>query len=224
MNVKAITGTMVLFALFGFAATASAQHEQGREEGKGQAQQQHSQPAQPHAQPAQRAQPAMRAKPTQHTQPVPHAQAPTQSSGGMYHGGVQPQAPTYGGVHHSGVPQHQEQVRAGFTQSQSRNWRDQHRNWGQRGGYSGYRVPDERFSLYFGENHFFRIGGLPLVFVGGYPRFQYDGYWVTFMDPWPEDWDPMWYQNDDVYLGYSDGYYIYDRNHPGIGIAVTISM
>ena len=27
---------------------------------------------------------------------------------------------------------------------------------------------------------------LPMVYVGGYPRFQYDGYWVTFVDPWPE--------------------------------------
>ena len=47
-----------------------------------------------------------------------------------------------------------------------------------------------------------------MIFVGGYPRFQYDGYWVTFMDPWPEDWAPTWYETDDVYLDYTgDGYY-----------------
>ena len=74
-------------------------------------------------------------------------------------------------------------------------------------------------------DHFFRISGLPLVFVGGYPRFQYDGYWVTFMDPWPELWPPTWYETDDVYLDYTDdGYYLYDRTRPGLGIAVTIAF
>ena len=63
-----------------------------------------------------------------------------------------------------------------------------------RGGYNGYRIPDNRFKLYFGNNHFFRISRLPLLFVGGFPRFQYDGYWVTFVDPWPETWSPTWYE------------------------------
>jgi hypothetical protein len=64
-----------------------------------------------------------------------------------------------------------------------------------------------------------------MAFVGGYPRFQYDGYWVTFVDPWPETWAPTWYQTDDVYLDYTDdGYYVYDRMHSGMGIAVTISF
>lgn len=27
--------------------------------------------------------------------------------------------------------------------------------------------------LYFGSNHYFRIYGLPMIFVGGYQRFQY---------------------------------------------------
>jgi hypothetical protein len=64
-----------------------------------------------------------------------------------------------------------------------------------------------------------------MLYVGGYPRFQYDGYWVTFIDPWPETWPPLWYETDDVYLDYTgDGYYLYDRMYPGIGIAVTISF
>jgi hypothetical protein len=116
-------------------------------------------------------------------------------------------------------------VHSGFGQSRARSWNDDHRSWGQRGGYNGYRVPDDRFRSYFGSSHYFRIYGLPLVFVGGYPRFQYDGYWVTFVDPWPEDWPDSWYQTDDVYLDYTDdGYYVYDRSRPGIGIAVTISF
>ena len=53
----------------------------------------------------------------------------------------------------------------------------------------------------------------------------YDGYWVTFVDPWPEAWSPTWYDTDDVYVDYTgDGYYMYNRMHPGVGIAVTIAF
>ena len=202
----------VLLLLVGTIAPAYAQREQQeKEQGKPQQEQQHQQ-----AKPA----------PQQHQQtankPAPR---PQQAYGGAYHGGVQPNGPTYGGVHHSGVPQGQGQVHSGFMQSRAGSWNNDHRSWSQRGGYNGYRVPEDRFRLYFGSNHFFRIGGLPMVFVGGYPRFQYDGYWVTFMDPWPEDWAPTWYETDDVYLDYTgDGYYLYDRMHPGIGIAVTVAF
>ena len=227
----------VLLLLAGTIAPAYAQREQqGKEQGKPQqeqqhqqakpAQQEHQQPQKEQAKPAQ--QQHQQAKPAQqqHKQTANKpAQRPQQAYGGAYHGGVKANGPTNGGVHHSGVPQHAGQVRSGFAQSRAGSWNNDHRTWQQRGGYNGYRIPDDRFRLYFGSNHFFRIGGLPMVFVGGYPRFQYDGYWVTFMDPWPETWDPAWYENDDVYLDYTgDGYYLYDRMHPGIGIAVTVAF
>jgi hypothetical protein len=166
------------------------------------------------------------AKPQEpHEQASKPAQRPQQSYGGAYHGGVKADDTTHGGVHHSGVPQHAGQVQSGFTQSRASSWNNEHRTWQQRGGYNGYRIPDDRFRQYFGRDHYFRIGRLPLVFVGGYPRFQYDGYWVTFMDPWPEAWAENWYDTDDVYLDYTgDGYYLYDRRYPGIAIAVTISF
>jgi hypothetical protein len=45
------------------------------------------------------------------------------------------------------------------------------------------------------------------------------------MDPWPENWPPLWYEADNVYIDWGgDGYYLYDTNYPGIGIAVTISF
>jgi hypothetical protein len=166
-------------------------------------------------------QPASKPAPTtQRTQPTTQ-----RTYGGVYQGGVKPTAPTNGGVHPSGVPQQQSQVRSGFLQSRATSWATQHRTWQQRGGYNGYRVPDDRFSLYFGSGHFFEIGSLPLLFVGGYPRFQYDGYWVTLMDPWPETWPPLWYETDNVYIDWGgDGYYLYDTNYPGIGIAALISF
>jgi hypothetical protein len=205
-----ITG--VLFLLIGTIAPTYAQREQQeREQVKpqpGQQRQQEKPVERQYQQPANRA-----------------AQRPQQTYGGVYHGGVQSTGHTYGGVHHSGVPQHQGQVRSGFLQSRAGSWTNEHRTWQQRGGYSGYRIPENRFGLYFGREHFFRINRLPMLFVGGYPRFQYDGYWVTFMDPWPESWPPLWYETDDVYIDYTgDGYYLFDRRYPGIGIAVTISF
>jgi hypothetical protein len=206
MPKKLVISAGVLVLLLGTTASVYAQHEH---EGGGQSRSEA-------ARPAQQARPAAAARPTPHSQ---------QSYGGVYHGNVQHNAPTNGGVHPSGVPQHQGQVRSGFTQSRAGSWKDEHHTWGQRGGYNGYRIPDARFHQYFGSDHFFRINHLPMVFVGGYPRFQYDGYWVTFVDPWPEDWSPLWYENDDVYLDYTDdGYYLYSRSHPGIGMAVTVSF
>ena len=161
-----------------------------------------------------------------HQEPARRSEArPQQTYGAAYHGGVRYDDTTHGGVHHSGVPQHIGQVHSGFTQSRAQSWHNDHRSWTQRGGYNGYRIPDQRFRTYFGREHFFRISRLPLIFVGGYPRFQYDGYWVTCMDPWPESWPALWYETDEVYLDYSsDGYYLYDRNYPGIGIAVTVTF
>jgi len=175
--------------------------------------------------PEQRQQPPQPQYQQQARQPEQRQARPQQTYGGAYYGGVKPDRPIYGGVHASGVPQHQAQVRSGFSQSRADSWNDNHRSWGQRGGYSGYHVPDDRFRRYFGSDNYFRIYGLPLVFVGGDPRFQYDGYWVTFVDEWPETWPETWYQTDDVYVDYSDdGYYVYNRTRPGPGIAVTIAF
>jgi len=236
MPMKSAISVGALFLLLGTIAPAYAQGEQHeKEQGKPeQGQQQHQQqPAQQQHQPAQQQhqqQPAQQQHQQQaaqqHQQPASKpVQRPQQAFGGVYHGNVRPTEPTNGGVHPSGVPQHQGQVRSGFGQSRATSWNTEHRTWQQRGGYNGYRVPDDRFRLYFGNNHHFRINRLPMLFVGGYPRFQYDGYWVTFMDPWPEAWPPTWYETDDVYIDYSgDGYYLYDPMYPGIGIAVTISF
>src|ERR1039458_477786 len=122
----------------------------------------------------------------------------------------------------------QEQQRVEQTTFQSHragSWQSDHRSWQQRGGYNGYRIPDDRYRSYFGSQHYFRIYGLPFMVYGGFPRFQYQGYWITLLDPWPGNWSNDWYDNDDVYINYgNDGYYMYNRRYPGIGIAVSISM
>jgi len=222
MSTKFAVTAGALLLLFGTLAPAYAQREQQEEPKK-----EESKP-QPGKQP-QQAKPAeqqrQQAKPAPAQPASKPAAKPQQAYGGVYHAGVRPTEPTHGGVHPSGVPQQVGQVHSGFTQSRAKSWNTDHRTWQQRGGYTGYRIPDDRFKLYFGAGHFFRISRLPLLFVGGYPRFQYDGYWITFVDPWPETRPPTWYETDDVYLDYTgDGYYLYDNNYPGIGIAVTVSF
>ena len=64
------------------------------------------------------------------------------------------------------------------------------------------------------------------MFVDGYPRFQYQGYWFIFLDPYPEYWGNNWYETDDVYVDYYDGgYYLFNRRYPGRpGIAISITF
>jgi hypothetical protein len=123
------------------------------------------------------------------------------------------------------TPEQQRVQRSTWEQHRSQRWESEHRTWQQRGGYNGYRIPDDRFRGYFGQDHGFRIYGLPFLVVGGYPRFQYGGYWITAVDPWPEYWGNDWYDNDDVYVVYVDnGYYLYNHRYPTVGIAISFSM
>lgn len=86
----------------------------------------------------------------------------------------------------------------------------------------GYYIPERHFRLYFGSQHYFRIRTRPII-VMGYPRFSYRGYWFMLVDPWPEYWPATWYASDDVYIDYyDDGYYLFNRRHPGVGIAITV--
>ena len=112
---------------------------------------------------------------------------------------------------------------ANWQENRSQNWQNDHRTWSQRGGYGGYYIPQDRFSLYFGTGHLFRIRSQPII-VGGYPRFKYGGFWFMMVDPWPAYWSDNWYSNDDVYIDYDDGYYLYNRRYPGTAIAITVVL
>jgi hypothetical protein len=127
--------------------------------------------------------------------------------------------------HSQRTPQFQHSNKRDWQQHRASHWESDHRTWTQRGGYEGYRIPDERFHGYFGRDHGFRIGILPFMMVGGYPRFQYRGYWFTSVDPWPEYWGDDWYDTDDVYVDYvNNGYYLFNRRYPGPAIAISVSM
>ena len=225
MKRAGVISTAILFLLLGTTASAFAQHEEkGREQGKSQAGQQHQQPAQQRTRSnsisslrsnriSNRLKNLCNIRQSRNramAAPITAASRPTALLMG---------ASTIAASHNTlGRCAAVSSNRAPFVEYRPPQLE-------QRGGYNGYRIPDERFRAYFGRDHFFRISGLPLVFVGGYPRFQYDGYWVTFVDPWPDTWPANWYETDDVYLDYTDdGYYLYDRERPGPGIAVTIAF
>jgi hypothetical protein len=112
-----------------------------------------------------------------------------------------------------------------WQEHRAQNWQSEHRDWRQRGGYNGYHIPDDRYRGNFGPGHSFRIYSYPMEVYGGYPRFQYGGLWFGFMDPWPEYWSNDWYDNDDVYIAYSDdGYYLYNRRYPDDRISITVYL
>ena len=244
MKVIKITSTAILSLLLGVALPAYAQeqhgeqeHSQGQQGGHEQArpEQQHAQqpqrqPAQEqqhapqqqqhaqqqHAQPQQQQHAQQQQQQQQHVQQQQHAQqqyAPQQQR--QY---AQNQQPRH-------TQQQQRVEQSAWQQHRSQNWESDHRTWQQRGGYRGYRIPDDRFRGYFGPSHGFRINTLPFLVVGGYPRFQYDGYWISAVDPWPQAWGDNWYDNDDVYVNYVDnGYYLYNNRYPGQGIAINITL
>jgi hypothetical protein len=108
----------------------------------------------------------------------------------------------------------------------ARSFDSERRDWRQRGGYNGYRIPDAYYGNYYGPSHSFVVFNLPFLEVGGYPRFQYSGYWFSVVDPYPEYWGDDWYQTDEVYVVYSDdGYYLYNRRFPDRpGVAISISL
>ena len=110
-----------------------------------------------------------------------------------------------------------------WRQARAQRWSSDHRTWTQRGGYGGYYIPQDRFRVSFGSQHHFRLRSQPVIYMG-YPRFEYGGFAFLLVDPWPEYWADNWYDQDDVYIDYEDGYYLYNRRYPQVRLAITVSL
>jgi hypothetical protein len=227
MKAIGITSTAILSLLLGVAVPAYAQDQQGEKQREPEKQSQpEKQGKQQEAKPEQRQEQTKQQDHAQQPQrqdqnkPQQRAEQQQQNQNNQQHaqqrrGNEQPQRTQ---------EQHRVQQSA-WQDHRSQRWDSDHRTWQQRGGYNGYRIPDDRYRGYFGQDHGFRIYGLPFMVVGGYPRFQYEGYWISLVDPWPEYWGNDWYDNDDVYVAYVDnGYYLYNRRYPNVGIAISFSM
>lgn len=113
------------------------------------------------------------------------------------------------------------QGHSNWERTRARHWEREHLDWRQRGGYGGYYIPQNQFSLHFGQHHPFRIQARPVMYMG-YPRFMYGGFSFLLLDPWPEYWADDWYEADDVYVEYDDGYYLHNLRHPGPRIAISV--
>ncbi len=110
-----------------------------------------------------------------------------------------------------------------WQQGRAQRWESEHRTWAQRGGYGGYYIPQDRFGLYFGSQHWFRMSSRPTIYMG-YPRFSYGGFSFMLVDPWPEYWAEDWYETDAVYIDYDDGYYLYNRRYPSVRLAIAVAL
>ena len=125
---------------------------------------------------------------------------------------------------HGPTPEQGNAMQIAWEGHRAQHWQTEHRDWRARGGYHGYRIPQERYVAYFGCSHIFPIYSVPFVVVGGFPRFQYQGLWFSVVDPWPEYWAADWFYSDDVYVAYiNDGYYLCDTRYPGVYLAVDVA-
>lgn len=236
MKTSQIAGMVLLSALLGTAAASFAVQEHSEEKQDHSQEKSHRQ-AKPQPQHIQKQQRAQQPRQEQRPQQQQHAQQQRaqqqraqQQNSREQHAQQQQRAQQEHSRQDRGNGQTQRaQQQRGEEQRvwqdhRASNWQSDHRSWEQRGGYHGYRIPEDRFRGYFGQDHWFRIGGLPFMVEAGYPRFQYQGYWLDILDPWPANWGDGWYDNDDVYVADQDGgYYLFNRRHPGIGIAISIS-
>src|ERR1017187_6028460 len=222
----------VLLLLLGALAPTYAQQDQHQQDAKPPKQEQQQQQRAPQQQQA-KGQQQQRAPQQQQAKGQPPQRAPQQQQAKGQQQQRAPQQQQAKGQQQQRAPQQQQanrpspqqmqQQQAAWQGHRARNWQSEHRDWQQRGGYHGYRIPEDRYRGHFGRDHWFRIYSYPVVVVGGYPRFQYGGFLFSIVDPWPEYWSDDWYDNDDVYIDYSgDGYYLYNRRYPQDRIAVTV--
>jgi hypothetical protein len=217
-----------VFLLLGITAPADArQGKSEKQEGNAKpAQQQQQRPQQQARAPQQQQQKPQQQKSQQQTRaPQQQQQKPQQQARGQQ--GQQRQQRQQQGNRSAQQrsPAQVRQQRVAWQGDRAHNWKSEHRTWQQRGGYNGYRVPDARFRAYYGQDHRFRMYSLPVMFVGGHRRFQYGGFLLGLIDPWPEYWSSDWYDSDDVYVDYyGDGYYLYNRRYPGDRIAISFYL
>ncbi len=238
MHFVRLTTSAAVFLLFGTLVPAYAQHEQKADKQEKPQQQQHAQQPQQQRQvqqarpqqqqraqqPQQQRQQQQRVQQNQQQRPQQQQQVQQQQRQQQY----QPQQRT----RQQAVAWQQQrgwaqqgawQPHNNWQQGRSQNWAGDHRDWGQRGGYGGYYIPQSSFMLSFGIGHWFRMNSRPYMYMG-YPRFAYGGYSFMLLDPWPYDWGDNWYDSDDLYIDYDNGYYLHNRQYPGFGLAVTVVM
>jgi hypothetical protein len=213
MRITQVTSTVAAMLVFGAMAPVYGQHEGRGEKGRGGEKREEKREEKDNDKPGNRGRAVGRGHAEAGPRQEAHATAPQRS---------QQQAQTWQ-THRGWLQQGGWQGQQSWQQGRAKNWDADHRGWSQRGGYGGSYVAQDRYSQAFGSQHIFRIGSLPVMYMG-YPRFQYSGYSFLLVDPWPEYFASNWYGTDDVYIDYDEGYYLHNRRYPQIRLAVTVAL
>ena len=226
MKIAAIVGTSILGLFLGTTTLANAQQGHGDDRKGGSEKHQEKGRQKEHGKSSKHSDRHEANGPAQRHEARPHEQARTQNRSEREQS-HHPRSNQAERGREANRHEHESHARGRdvWQDHRARHWQGEHRGWRERGGYHGYRIPEDRFRAHFGRGHWFRVYRYPVVVVGGYPRFQYQGFWFSLVDPWPEYWASNWYETDDVYVDYvNDGYYMYNRRHPGVAIAVNVSF
>jgi hypothetical protein len=109
------------------------------------------------------------------------------------------------------------------AQQQDRNNKQEEKNAEQRSqptgrASGGSRIPDDRYRANFGREHSFHVSHAD---YDRDRRFQYGGYWFSFVDVWPSNW----LYTQDVFVVEIDGmYYLCNPSYPGINVALNVTL
>jgi hypothetical protein len=232
-----------LILVLGTTASVQARQDKGQEDHSKDQHQKAARPAEQHAQPAQQQQ-TQQARPAQQQHAQQHIQQ--QAKPAEQHAQQQARPAQQQHVQQQAKPeqhaqQHAQQqdraVQQQHTQQVSRSQQQQthsvdrgqqtndgrnashvqqlQRDNGNRGNYTHGRISDDHYASNFGSEHRFHVNRREY----DDRRFYYGGYSFGFVDPWPVEWG----YDDDVYVVYADdGYYMYDRVHPGVRISINM--
>jgi flagellar biosynthesis GTPase FlhF len=103
------------------------------------------------------------------------------------------------------------------NKQEEKNAQQQHSQPAQRAG-GGSRIPDDRYRANFGREHSFHVSHAD---YDRDRRFQYGGYWFSFVDVWPSNWQ----YTQDVFVVEIDGmYYLCNPMYPGINVAIDVTL
>jgi hypothetical protein len=140
----------------------------------------------------------------QQARPIQQQQVPSAAREQSPHGVPAPQRAF------QAAPAQRSNVEHGYGRPQQSSPAAQNRGRSEHG-----RISNAHYASRFGRGHTFHVNHRDY----DHRRFQYGGYAFGFIDPWPVDWG----YSDDVYVVYTDdGYYMYNRFHPGLRISLDI--
>jgi hypothetical protein len=101
---------------------------------------------------------------------------------------------------------------------EEKNAQQQQHNQPAQRASGGSRIPDDRYRANFGREHSFHVSH------NDYDRdrrFQYGGYWFSFVDVWPSNWQ----YSQDVFVVEIDGmYYLCNPMYPGVNVAISVTL